>query len=169
MTTSEISREPWIRKARPGDESGIHEAHMRSIREVCVKDHGEDEVRGWGNRPLGNRWIEPIKDGYVWVIEYHNEIHGMGYIRIYQENGVQMAHIYGLYITLDVIGQGLGQKLMNLMLDAARAENVRTITLVSSLTAHDFYKKNGFKDSGPIKYTDIGGSSVRGYPMIRTL
>ena len=169
MTTSENSKEPTIRKARPGDESGIHEAHMRSIREVCVTLHGEDEVRGWGNRPLGNRWIEPIKEGHVWVIEYHNEIHGMGYIRIYQEYGVQMAHIHGLYITPDVIGQGLGQKLMNLMLDAARADKVRTITLDSSLTAHDFYKKNGFKDSGPIKYKEMGGSSVRGYPMSMNL
>jgi putative acetyltransferase len=169
MTTPEISTKPVIRKARPGDEPGIHEAHMRSIREVCVKDHGEDEVRGWGNRPLGNRWIEPIKEGHVWVIEYHNEIHGVGYIRIYAENGDQMGYIYALYITPDVIGQGLGQKLMNLMLDAARTEKVRAITLDSSLTAHDFYKKNGFKDSGPIKCTDIGGSSVRGYPMIMNL
>jgi hypothetical protein len=38
-----------IRKAKVGDESGIHEAHMRSIREICVKDHGEEEIKGWGN------------------------------------------------------------------------------------------------------------------------
>ena len=44
-----------IRLARPGEEAQIHEAHMRSIREICIKDHGEEEVRGWGNRPLGNR------------------------------------------------------------------------------------------------------------------
>ncbi len=169
MKTSDTSKQPTIRNARPGDESGIHEAHMRSIREVCVKDHGEDEVRGWGNRPLGSRWIEPIKECHVWVIECNDEIHGVGYIRIYGENSVQMAHIHGLYSTPDVIGQGLGQKLMNLMLDAARAQKVRTITLDSSITAHDFYKKNGFKDSGPIKYNEIGGSSVRGYPMSRNL
>ncbi len=30
--------EPIIREAKPGDEAAIHEAHMRSIREICVKD-----------------------------------------------------------------------------------------------------------------------------------
>ncbi len=30
--------EPIIRRAKPGDEKAIHEAHMRSIREVCVKN-----------------------------------------------------------------------------------------------------------------------------------
>lgn len=56
-----------------------------------------------------------------------------------------------------------------LMIETARSEGVRTITLDSSLTAHEFYKKIGFQDSGPIKRTDIGGSSVRGYPMIMRL
>jgi hypothetical protein len=78
---------PIIREARPGDEAGIHEAAMRSIREICVKDHGEEEVRGWGNRPLGNRWIGAILEGYVWVVEFENTIHGHGYITITEENG----------------------------------------------------------------------------------
>ena len=38
--------EPIIREARSGDEAGIHEAHMRSIREVFLKDHGLEEVIG---------------------------------------------------------------------------------------------------------------------------
>ena len=33
-----------IRLARPGEEA---QAHIRSIREICIKDHGEEEVRGW--------------------------------------------------------------------------------------------------------------------------
>jgi hypothetical protein len=52
-----------IREARPGDESGMHEAQMRSIREVCIRDHGEEEVKGWGNRPLGDRWQKQVREG----------------------------------------------------------------------------------------------------------
>ena len=37
-----------IRQARFGDELGIHEAHMRSIREVCIHEHGPGEIKGWG-------------------------------------------------------------------------------------------------------------------------
>jgi predicted GNAT family N-acyltransferase len=40
----------------------------------------------------------------------------MGYLRIFDENGMQLSHIHGRYITPDVLGQGLGQKLMELML-----------------------------------------------------
>jgi hypothetical protein len=56
-----------IRLARPGDEAAVHAAHMRSIREVCVKDHGEEEIRGWGFRDLGNRWVDAILRKEVWV------------------------------------------------------------------------------------------------------
>src|SRR5690348_16319242 len=100
-----------IREARPGDEHAIHEAHMRSIREICVKDHGLEEIRGWGNRPLGNRWVDPIKNGFIWVVEHHVEIHGHGYIRIFEENEESRAHIHGLYLTPEVLGQKLGYQL----------------------------------------------------------
>lgn len=52
-----MSTVPSIRKALQTDREKIYEAHMRSIREICVKDHGEEEVKGWGYRELGNRRI----------------------------------------------------------------------------------------------------------------
>jgi GNAT superfamily N-acetyltransferase len=154
-----------IRSARSGEEAAIHEAHMRSIREVCVKDHGESEIRGWGNRPLGNRWVDAIKTGYVWVIESSGNIYGHAYIRIFDENGNKKAHIHGLYLTPEVLGIGLGVKLAHLMLDAAKKNNVSLVTLESTLTAHEFYKKLGFADTGPMNKMEIAGDSVRYYPM----
>ena len=41
-----------VRKATQDDRQGLHDAHMRSIREICVKDHGEDEIKGWGYTDL---------------------------------------------------------------------------------------------------------------------
>jgi GNAT superfamily N-acetyltransferase len=147
----------------------LHQAHMRSIREVCIKDHGEEEVRGWGNRPLGNRWFDSIKTGYVWVVEAAGVIQGHGYIRVYVENGRTQAHIHGLYLTPEVLGQGHGSALMNLMLAQARKEGVSQVTLDSTLTAHDFYRRFGFVDSGPMKWNEIGGSQVRSFPMVLEL
>ena len=160
---------PCIREAKPGDENAIHEAHMRSIREICVKDHGEDEVRGWGNRPIGNRWTNAIKDGYVWVVENAGNIYGHGYVRIFQENGEKKAHIHGLYLTPEVLHQGFGFQLAGLMLEKARSSGAKFVTLESSITAHDFYKRAGFNDSGPRKRQEIGGSLVRGFPMVINL
>ena len=66
-----------IRFAKPGDEPAIHDAHMRSIREICVKDHGTEEIKGWGHRELGDRWTKEIQNGTVWVVERNGCIHGV--------------------------------------------------------------------------------------------
>jgi GNAT superfamily N-acetyltransferase len=158
-----------IRVAKPGDELGIHDSHMRSIREVCVRAHGEEEVRGWGNRPLGERWIVPIRDGYVWVVELEGTIRGSAYIRVQQEPGETKAHIFGLYLTPEVISKGVGAKTMQLMLDKAKSSGAREVTLDSTLTGHEFYKRFGFLDAGPMKWTEIGGSMVRCFPMVLVL
>jgi GNAT superfamily N-acetyltransferase len=156
----------FIREAKLGDEQAIHEAHMRSIREICVKDHGEDEIRGWGNRTLDNRWTNPIKDGYVWVVENGGNIFGHAYIRIFQENIETKAHIHGLYLIPEVLHQGFGFQLAKMILEKARNAGAKSVTLESSITAYNFYKRLGFTDSGPMKFYEIGGSSVRGFPMI---
>ena len=92
---------------------------MRSINEVCIKDHGEDELRGWGNRELGNGWIEAVKAGDVWVVESENGIEGHGYIKISEEKGGKVGFIHGLYLTPEVLGMGFGKKLLDLMLQKA--------------------------------------------------
>jgi GNAT superfamily N-acetyltransferase len=162
----EKSKEPIIRLGRPGDEAGIHESHMRSIREICVKEHGEEEIKGWGYRPLGTRWDEPLKTGHVWVIELKNTIQGYGYIRVFEEDGVPKAHIHGLYITPEVLGKGLGLKLARLMLAKAKESGAKSITLESSLTAHEFYRKLGFSDTAALQQSIIAGYPVSNYPMV---
>jgi len=162
--SSQVS--PQIRKAKLGDESEIHESHMRSIREVCVTEHGSDEIKGWGNRELGSRWTNAIRDGHVWVVTLNKKIYGLGYIRIYDEAGSAKAEIHGLYLTPEVLKQGYGKKLANLMIQKAKEHKVRQIVLSSSLTAHKFYERLGFVDQGPRRQVEIGGSLVSGYPMM---
>ena len=158
--------EPVIREARPGDESGIHEAHMRSIREVCIKDHGEDEVRGWGNRPLGDRWTKQITGGGLWVVDGSGTIYGVGYIQTHHNDDESEAHVFGLYLAPEVLRKGFGSKLVRLMLAKAKADGAKKVTLTATITAHAFYGRHGFKDSAPMTWSEIGGSRVRGFPMI---
>ena len=159
------SLKPFIREAREGDECGIHEAHMRSIREVCSQVHTPDEISGWGNRPFADKWSPLIQSGTLWVVDFEDHINGVAYIKITSQSEKIEAHIFGLYLTPEVIGKGLGAELMKLMLDAAKNSGAKLVTLESSLNAHDFYKRVGFQDTGPIKISEIGGSFVRGYPM----
>lgn len=153
-----------IRPAIPGDEAAIHKSHMRSINEVCIKDHS-DEVKGWGNRELGSRWFDAVKKGDVWVVEFEGKICGHGYIRIFDEENEKKAHIHGLYLTPEVLSQGNGAKLMRLMLEKARKSGVKKVTLESTITAHNFYKHFGFVDSAPKTSHLINGYPVTAFPM----
>ena len=157
---------PQIRKAQLGDEEGIHKSHMRSIREVCSEHHTPDEIRGWGNRELGERWTNAIKEGHVWVVELEGTIQGHGFLRIKDVNGEKHGFIHGLYLTPEILNQGIGAKIMGLMLDKAKTEKVKTLTLESTITAHEFYKRHGFQDQGEMIKHTVNGSEVRCFPMI---
>lgn len=154
-----------IRSARSGDEPLIHQAHMRSIREVCIKDHGIEEIKGWGYSELGNRWVDAIQSGGIWVIERHDSIFGFGYIKIFKLDECPKAYLNALYLTPEALGKGLATQLMRWMLEKAKSSGASGVDLVSSITAHNFYKKFGFVDSGPMKRISIGGYPVTAYPM----
>lgn len=157
-----------IRFARAGEEAAIHNAHMRSIREVCVKDHGE-EIRGWGYRPLGDRWVEAIKRGEVWVVEGDGQVNGVGYLRVFEKDGVISGHLHALYLTPEVIGKGIGFELAQIMLSRAKQAGVQSITLESSITAKNFYERLGFAENGPMQKVEIGGYPATCFPMIMDL
>ena len=160
-----IDEDILVRVAVPGEEAAIHDAHMRSIREICVKDHGLEEVRGWGYRPLENRWVAQIRTGYVWIVEYKGAIHGVGNIRMYSEEDKQQSYLNALYLTPDVQGKGVGSVLITLMIETAKDLQASTIFLDSTITGKRFYERNGFVDCGSMKKVDIGGYPVTCFPM----
>jgi putative acetyltransferase len=155
----------FIRLARPEDDVAIHAAHTRSIREVCVKDHGEEEIRGWGYRELGNRWVLPIQRQEVWVVELNGIIQGVGYIQILDKNGMIRPCIHALYLTPELLGKKFGARLLTLMLEKAKSCGATGVELNSSITAHEFYKSFGFIDSAPVTRINFGGYPVTSYPM----
>ncbi len=155
-----------IREARSGEEALIHEAHMRSIREVCIKDHGDDEIKGWGFRPLESRWITAIRNEFVRVIESDGHIRGVGYLKIVKKESIEpYAYLHALYLTPEVLGLGLGKKLADILIEEARRLKMKYIKLDSTITAYDFYKKLGFEDSGEKHKVNIGGYPVTCFPM----
>ena len=159
-----------IRKARPEDAKGIHEAHMHSIQTICSKDHTPEEIRAWGGRPLNeSQRIQAIQNQHVWVVELDQKIEGYGQLRIYEKEGVKLAHVMGLYLTPKALGQKFGKSIFNLMLSEAKSQGVEKIGLESTLTSHEFYKKMGFSDAGAQMTVEIAGTPVRCIPMVQKI
>ena len=160
-----------IRRAQLEDQEGMHKAHMRSIREICIHDHGKEEIKGWGYREMKSQehWQQSFAnpEHFFWVVEHNTKIEGHAFIRIERET--KKAHIHSLYLTPVVYKQGLGSKLMDLMCATAKAHKITEISLESSLTAHSFYQKWGFVDTKPTQKVIVGGYPVRCIPMKKIL
>lgn len=155
-----------LRKALPQDAEAIHLAHMTSIREICSRHHSEEEIKGWGNRPYrADQRLAAIAKDFVLVVDINNLIEGYGHLRVFEKDGIKRAHLFGLYLTPKAIGKSLGKVMFEIMVEEARLAHAQQMTLESTLTAQNFYRKMGFVDSGPPMSVDIGGSQVRCFPM----
>ena len=160
-----------IRRAEPKDARGIHDAHMRSILEICAKDYTEEQLNGWGRRPYSEeRRVATIRDHKVWVIARETEIFGYAHFQTEQSNGKRSGYCNALYLTPEVAGRGFGRKLMDLMVTEALNEKLERIELYSTITSAAFYLKNGFRLlPGPQHVTMQNGVRIPSYPMERWL
>lgn len=160
------SKEAFIRRATIADAEEIHNAHMRSIQEICSKDHSEAEIKAWGSRSFNKEQRESaIKNDFVWVVEAAETIQGYGHLRLFAKDGLKQGHIFGLYLTPQVFGKKFGQRIVSLMLEQAKEFGAQKISLESTISAHSFYGRNGFRDNGPMTVIKINNQEVRCYPM----
>ena len=121
----------FVRRAAEADIEGIHNAHMKSIQEVCSRDHTPEEIKGWGHRPFrpGER-LQALKQHqhYVWVVECDGQIEGYAYFQVLQHppkpasalsmDGARIevpratGHLLGLYLTPKILGKGFGKAML---------------------------------------------------------
>ena len=133
---------------------------------LCSKNHTEEEIRGWGHRPYREEQrLNAIVNQHVWVVENSGKIEGYGHLSLINENLRARGHVMGLYLVAEANGSGLGTVIAREMIAEAKKQNAYEINLESTLTAHKFYLKLGFVDSGAQATIDIGGSKVRYIPM----
>lgn len=162
----QFDRNISIRRARISDAEAIHNAHMTSINEICVKDHNADEIRVWGGRAFDPAVRVPaIQNQFYLVAEYENKIEGLCQLRLEITDNIKTAHLFGFYITPKILKRKVGHALMNLVFEFCRSEDVKLVTLKSTITSFDFYKKYGFIKTGELTGPIRDGVMIRGYPM----
>ncbi len=162
----QFDRNISIRRAGILDSEAIHNAHMTSINEICVNDHSADEIRVWGGRTFDPAFRVPaIQNQFYLVTEYENKIEGFCQLRLEIKDNIKTAHLFGFYITPKILKRKVGHALMELVFEFCRSEDVKMITLKSTITSFDFYKKYGFIKTGELTGPIRDGVMIRGYPM----
>lgn len=153
-----------VRRAKFGDEEGIHNAHMESIQEVCSKDYTQEQIAAWGGREFNfEAKHNLIKNQHVWVVELDDKIEGYGLLFINKEKNI--AEIGALYFTPKVLGMGHGRVIVKEMKEVVSSLGLKEVYLSSTKTSKKFYEKQGFIQYEEDDSTLIGGVPVEGHPM----
>jgi GNAT superfamily N-acetyltransferase len=134
-----------IRRAEPEDAESVTALLVRSIREVCGPDYDNDEaiLTPW----CANKTTENMRRGILntinyWIVALDGEkIAGTALMEL---NG----EIHLCYLLPEYLGRGIGKAMLNDMLEFARTSGLKKVTLGSTRTARDFYKRNGFIELG---------------------
>lgn len=162
-----MSQKFIVRKANPSDAEGIIGAHISSIREVCSKDYIPEQIEAWAGRKFkAELWRQTIERDHVWVVERDSKIVGFSQLAIMDDDH---AEVMGLYLMPEALGQSLGRKLLNEMMDVCMVLNVTKISLYATLTAAGFYQKHGFTNHEPKTTIEMQGVAIPCFPMMKNL
>jgi GNAT superfamily N-acetyltransferase len=152
-----------IRAATPKDAPAACQLMRRSIAELCVADHRNDEAiltRWLGNKTpeIFASWVRQ-QDNSLFVAVEANSILAVGSVTDAGQIGLN-------YVSPDARFRGVSRALLG-ALEARAAERGNTrCTLTSTETARRFYLANGYVESGP-PVGNFGTNS--GYPMSKVL
>lgn len=149
-----------IRKYREEDYPEKRELHLKVIREVNSEDYSEEQIEAWTDFDPANPGDD---EGRVrWVAENEDAIIGFG---DYMPEGNK---ITGIYVHPDFLRQGIGSKLLQKIEDDARRKDLEYLKCVSSVTAKDFYRNNGFKVIGETRHP-TGSETLEAFKMKKEL
>ncbi|WP_170337704.1 GNAT family N-acetyltransferase [Ruegeria arenilitoris] len=147
-----------LRRATVFDVFGVSQVLVRSITRLCEADHGNqpDKIAAWtaNKDPQSVRnWI--ISGTQIWLAEWNGNVAAVGGLRA-------PAEISLLYVDPDHAGQGVGAALLSRLEAELALSGATTVHLMSTKTALDFYRRNGWVTAGqPADWNGIPQFSLR--------
>ena len=134
----------------------------RSIVECCGADHHNDRdlLGPWlANKTIDNvrKWIDD--DGTVAIVaETDGSIVGVAMM-------IKSGEVTLLYVVPEVLFCGVGKALLAELEAGSRRLGLPALTLRSTKTAHEFYRRNGFRAAGDAD----SWHGIVSFPMVKEL
>jgi N-acetylglutamate synthase-like GNAT family acetyltransferase len=124
-----------IRRATERDADGISRVVIRALRETNAKDYPPEVISALVSNFSPEKVAFLIANRQVYIAIAHRIIIGT-------------ASLHGSVVRTVFVDpdhrKGIGAKLMDVIESLARASSITRLSLRSSLTAHEFYKKLGY-------------------------
>ena len=140
-----MKNEFTIKKATNEYADEVCQVLIRSIKEVCIVDHKNDQavLNKWlSNKTTENikKWINDTSNYSIVVINNQSDVIGFSMISVSGE-------ILLNYLLPEYLFKGIGKMMLNNMEMFAGKLGVKKIIAMSTFTASGFYKKNGFVEN----------------------
>ena len=137
-----------LRRANRSDADGILSAHRDSIRVIGPLFYPPDIVDDWGGPLTGDLYVRAMDSGEVFfiaagAIDGEPAVLGFATHRVRGEQ-----HRTAVYMRGAAARRGIGSALFRLAEADALASGADSIHVDASLAAVDFYKANGFQETG---------------------
>ena len=149
------------REAAASDAKKACAVLIESINTICAPfyNHDKDTISEWlENKTPDNvkKWI--VSDNTYCVVAEDAENNLVGFSCISGEE------IMLLYVTPKVLYKGVGKNMLAKLESHAHLSNINKIKVVSSLSAKEFYERNGYVQNGTPKYV---GQVLGDFPLIK--
>jgi ribosomal protein S18 acetylase RimI-like enzyme len=137
-----------IRAATADDADAIASAHVDSIDTIGPRFYGADVVRAWRAAIQPRLYVEAMAGGerfFVAATTQDGRSEVLGFSAHHVDGG---AHGVAVYVRGIAARRGIGSALLRVAETSAVSAGAVSVRLDSSLTAVDFYKANGFFETG---------------------
>lgn len=150
----------FIRRFLSSDAQTVSDLIARNFREVNSRDYPGDEIERLAAFYSPDRLLALAAAGHCYVACKGSEIVGTGTVVRSPDNRAECL-LQAIFVNPDHHGSKIGHAILHALESDPIALASPRILLFSSITAHHFYKKQG--------YREVGGSPVldehRLYPM----
>ena len=128
-------------RIRPADATELEK--LREVRDLsaqagCRFVYSPEQLTAWLNRPLPEKMLALLNEGYVLVAEEHHQVVGYGALDPANDE------VEAIFVVPACAGRGIGRVLLAAIESLAIGLNLAKLKLSASLNAVPFYSRAGY-------------------------
>lgn len=148
------------RRANPDDAEAIAAAHLDSIRSIGPAYYPADVVDAWGAGLTPDIYVKAMEGGEVFFIATADDDGKPAVLGFSSHCVDDQQDGASVYVRGGTARRGVGTALLRLAEEHARAHGAKSIQIQASLAGVEFYKANGFEETGRGEARLMSGQSM---------